>query len=464
MMEFVRSAMNTIPTISKPAIFKPTTSKPAISKPAIAQPTIANTMASHNTPFVCAVPSYTAVGGEKRKASTGLSAVLLSRGGRYPRRTLFQEMEKAGFDYIISMEGPQERYDVEELSGRFPQVRFILLKEPVSLGEQINLAASELNSPLFFVLWNDLRILSSGGASRMAERLLLSQEEQQRSEQKSQYKRLCTVPVIQNNHFETLPTLSAPALFRATVKPLIFTPTREGQPSLYPFEGVGIYDRARFLTTGGFDGTLKNPYWQLMDFGFRSCLWGEQIASTQVVRLSCDAEVSPGDSSADESYRRFYLKNLAPVFRGDSACIPLRHFPAYLFRSGESLFRAWNEFSRARRWVQINRYRFRSDARAITELWEDVETMWNQDSGEAKMMFRIELPAPIKSPEDMAKPEEEAIVQDDVKTETGTGGEHIAENSVEKIEKVEKNMEKKGHEEAVDILREELVSTSSMVI
>ncbi|MDR2103819.1 MAG: hypothetical protein LBP42_06940, partial [Treponema sp.] len=90
------------------------------------------------------LPSYTAVGGALRRASTGLSAILLNRGGRYPRRTLFQELEKTGFDYIISLEGPQERYDVEELSGRFPFVRFILLKENLSPGEQINLAVSEL--------------------------------------------------------------------------------------------------------------------------------------------------------------------------------------------------------------------------------------------------------------------------------------------------------------------------------
>jgi hypothetical protein len=106
-------------------------------------------------------PSYTAVGGVDRGASTGLSAVLLNRSGRYPRRTLFQELEKIGFDYIISMEGHYERYDIEELSGRFPRIRFILLKDEISVGERINLAASELSSPLFFVLWNDLKILHS---------------------------------------------------------------------------------------------------------------------------------------------------------------------------------------------------------------------------------------------------------------------------------------------------------------
>ncbi|GAB1483887.1 hypothetical protein MASR2M78_27030 [Treponema sp.] len=114
--------------------------------------------------------SYTAVGGEHRSASTGLSAVLLNRG-RYLRRSVFQELEKAGFDYVLSIEGPRETYDVEELSLRFPFVRFLLLSRPISLGEQINLAASESPSAHFFVLWNDSRLLSAGGAQRITERL-----------------------------------------------------------------------------------------------------------------------------------------------------------------------------------------------------------------------------------------------------------------------------------------------------
>ncbi|GHT77217.1 hypothetical protein FACS1894130_00830 [Spirochaetia bacterium] len=320
--------------------------------------------------FSNTMPSYTAVGGTERAASTGLSAILLTRGGRYPRRTLFQELEKSGFDYIIAIEGPQERYDLEELSGRFPFVRFILLKEAISPGEQINLAVSELSGPLFFVLWNDLRILHSGGAARMAERLFCSAEEL-KAGNKGPNKRLCTVPVIQNSHFETLPTLIAPAIFRGTVKPVLFSSTKEGAPTLYPFDGVGLYDRDRFVKMGGFDSTLKNTHWQLMDFGFRSHLWGEEIQATQLVRLSYNGEAPPHDSTAEESYRRFYLKNLAPVFRGDNAHLPIRRFFSYLFRSGGDPFQAWAEFAEARRWVKTNCYRFRCDAKALTGLWDN---------------------------------------------------------------------------------------------
>jgi hypothetical protein len=313
------------------------------------------------------------VGGTERLASTGLSAILLNRGGLYSRRNLFQELEKTGFDYVISLESTRRRYDVEELSGRFPFVRFILIPEGLNPGEQINLGACELSSPLFFVLWNDLKIMTGGGAGRMAERLCLSLEELEKiPDGGSHFKRLCTVPGILNASFETHPTLIAPALYRRNVRTLLFSPRREGLPSLYPFDGVGIYDRERFIRLGGFDGEITNPYWQLMDFGFRACLWGEEISVTQHVKLFSEHPIPVADSTIDNSYRRFYLKNIAPVFRGDHAHLPWRRFPGYLFNSGWDIVSAWEEFNEARRWVRANRSQWKYDARTVMELWQDV--------------------------------------------------------------------------------------------
>jgi hypothetical protein len=328
-----------------------------------------NVMNTIPTIFNDSLPSYTAVGGRERRASTGLSAVILNREGHCSRFNLFGELEKAGFDYVISMEGAQKRYDLEALSGNFPSVRFILLKEPISFGEEINLAASELSSPLFFVLWNDLRILRGGGSGRMAERLLLDAADEGR-EQKIISKRLCTVPVIQDNRFETIPTLVSPLIIRGAMKTIPAAPSREGLPSLCPFFGIGIYDKERFIRLGGFDRTIKNFHWQLMDFGLRSHLWGEKIISTQYIKLAYDGSVPAEDGTIDTNYRRFFLKNLAPVFRGDYAHIPLRRFFRFFRHSGEDLFSMWEEFSQARRWVKTNRFRFKYDARILAELWD----------------------------------------------------------------------------------------------
>jgi GT2 family glycosyltransferase len=300
------------------------------------------------------------VGGARRAASTGLSAVLLNRGGRYPRKTLFQELGKAGFDYILSIEGPQRRYDLEDLSGRFPSVRFILLKENVTAGEAVNMAAVELSSPFFFVLWNDHRLFDGITAAKMA--ALFGG------------KRLCTVPVVQNSRFETLHTLSAPVFYRGSIKALPEAPERENQFALFPYDWVGLYDRERFLRLGGFDREIVHAHWQLMDFGFRSCLWGEEIRSTQMIRLIHDGASPLTDNTAEHSYRLFYLKNLAPVFRLDHAHLPLRSFPEYLVKTGWDLLTAGFEFFRERRWVRENRRRFRRDARGITDLWEHGES------------------------------------------------------------------------------------------
>ena len=342
------------------------------------------------TTFNDGLPSYTAVGGTERRASTGLSAVILNRGGRYPRYGLFEELGKAGFDYVLSMEGSFSRYDLEALSGNFPFVRFILLKEPVSPGEEINLAAAELSSPLFFVLWNDLRILRGGGAERMAERLLSATGVQSSiADNKNLYKRLCTAPLIQDGRSETMPTLIAPALISEKksgniIKTIPFIPRKEGLPSLYPFDGIGIYDRERFIRLGGFDPSIKSFHWQLMDFGFRSSLWGEEIAATQLIKIAYEGPLPLEDGTAGSGYKRFFLKNLAPVFRGDYAHIPLRRFPGYFRRMGSDLVSAWEEFSAAREWVKINHYRFTSDARTIVERWESLDMLSSSPESESE--------------------------------------------------------------------------------
>jgi hypothetical protein len=332
------------------------------------------------------------VGGNERRASTGLSAVILNRGGRYPRYSFFEELEKLGFDYVLSIESSAVHYDLESLSSNFPFVRFILPQERLSPGEGINLAASELSCPLFFVLWNDLRFLRSGGAERMAERLFTGAAGL--CEEKNVYKRLCTTPLIQDGRSETMPTLIAPALIPEkkigkVIRTIPFIPRKEGQLTLYPFDGIGIYDRERFIRLGGSDSYIKNFYWQLMDFGFRSSLWGEEIAATQLIKLSYEGLVPEEDSTAGKGFLRIFLKNLAPVFKGDHAIIPLRRFFGYLKRRGD-LFAAWDEFSSARAWVKTNRFRFSSDAGIMAELFasvsiEESETETNNDQGELEL-------------------------------------------------------------------------------
>lgn len=301
--------------------------------------------------------TYTVVGGKARSGSSGISAILLNRGGRYLRRNVLEDLERNGFDSIVSVEGPQENYDLEELSIRFQSVKFLQLHQGASPGEQINLATDELDSPRFFVIWNDQRLASGGNLERIRDRL-------------DEHGGLCSVPTLQNGRFETLPTFKAPAFYRGTIKTIAFSSGKDGLPTLYPFDGTGIYERERFVRLGGFDPTIECFYWQLMDFGFRAQLWGESIRSSSLLRVRYEGDLPAEDATVRNGYRAFYLKNLAPVFRGDCAHLPIRRFPPYLLRSGSGPLAAWREYLAARRWVNTNRFRYVCDARRVIELWE----------------------------------------------------------------------------------------------
>jgi hypothetical protein len=189
-------------------------------------------------------------------------------------------------------------------------------------------------------------------------------------EKKAGFVRLCTVPVIMNSNYEVLPSLSAPMTQRKKIKTVLMEPQQDNDLSLYPFDGIGIYDRQRFIQIGGYDITLDKSHWQLMDFGFRTFLWGEEIALNLHYKVSYDSELPPEDFTVEDSYRRFYLKNMAPVFRGDYAYLPFYRFLSFLNKSEDDLFSAWEEFLQSRKWVRKNKYRWRLDARGVTGKWD----------------------------------------------------------------------------------------------
>jgi len=337
------------------------------------------------------IAGYTTIGGRERKVSTAaadggavdttgdsntggihteMCAVILNRHGQNPHRSFFQELEKTGFDNVISIESSSPNYNIEELSQRFPFVRFIIPEKEINLGEQINLAASEIESPLFFVLQSDMKIIAGGTARRMAERLSEIQKETEKDS--NAFKRLCTVPVLVNPNYETIPTIVTPLTRNKKMWAGMMEPHNEGELSLYPFIGIGIYDRRRFISIGGFDPEIKNTHWQFMDFGFRAYLWGEEISLSLHLKILCEKEIPAVDYSVDKSYRQFFLKNLAPVFHKNCAYLPVCRFLPFLFKSNEDLFSAWEEFSKKRKWVAENKDRFKCDDAAVVNRWNSL--------------------------------------------------------------------------------------------
>ena len=303
---------------------------------------------------------HTIVGGTVKKSDEDQSpftVILLNRGGRYYRSAVFQSLESAGFKSVISIELTAAPYDIENLSIRFPEVKFLVPLEAVTVGEMINTGIAETSSPFVFVVWNDIRVTPTSVPQRLLSRL-------------SEEDILCIAPMLTSQKMENLPVQMVPALKGSSFQVEPMPCFRDSLPTVYPFDFTGIYNRDKFIRMGGFDHAIANPYWQNLDFGFRSHLWGERILLSSAFRLSYDGEVPREDITADAAYIRFYLKNLAPVFRGDESSLPPSAFFRYARKSGTNLLESWGAFSDARRWVRLNKYRFKRDAAALTAEWE----------------------------------------------------------------------------------------------
>lgn len=309
------------------------------------------------TPLPSDLP-YTIVGSGSSRLHddrVGLSAVLLNRGGRPIRAELVAPFAECGVDELLVVLGPQPHYEIEQLASRIPSARFLLMSREASVGEQINTAMHEARTDYVLTLWSDM--YAPAVTPRLVQRV-------------RELDALCVVPVLRSERNETVPSVIAPAFYRSLFRTIPVQPGAEGALSLIPYANTGIFDRVRFESVGGYDPAIPNPYWQRLDLGMRSYLWGETIRVLSSLRVQTSRALPPDDTSPDASYARFHLKNLSIKFVRDQGKLPLRQLVPFVFRSGLGVAEAVRQFRDARAWVLQHRYRFRQDARRVTELWE----------------------------------------------------------------------------------------------
>jgi hypothetical protein len=324
------------------------------------------------TTFKDGLPEYSvpgSLGGERRGSGSPPAVLLRNRNPPRPncaeidRRKVFSRLEKANFGSVLSFELQDERQNIEELASSFPFVHFIILKNDVNAGVQLNLAAGELFSPCFFALRQDFLPPEGFDASNLHS------------------ERLCTAPLITLADDKTSALVHAPLFGGGRFNVGHFTPAAMNSDdkddggdgvfqTLYPTLGLGLYDRERFIRLGGFDAGIRAEYWQLLDFGMRGRLWGEETAVSAALKLESAADGYEENAGIGKSYRRFFLKNLAPrLSDDDGAYLPLGSFLPFWQSSRLGPLRAWEEFRAAREWVGLNRYRWRSDAAVVVRDW-----------------------------------------------------------------------------------------------
>ncbi len=305
---------------------------------------------------------HSVIGGASAESSAHekeLSVILLNRGGRYYRSDVFQNLANAGFSSILSIENSPEPYDVENLSLRFPFVKFLVPQNRLTMGEMINAAVAESSSRFVFILWNDQRL-----GTTTAEKILSLLNS-------AQDNLFCLAPVLSGDTFGLLPARMTPELAKKqfTIKPLPCTKNLE--QTIYPFDFTGVYNREKFIDYGGFDSSIKNAYWQNADLGFRVNLWGGEIRIFHHFRLLYESATPVENVESDLEYLKFYLKNLAPVFKERFAVLPFSKFFSFAAKSGMSVFDSWNYFKDASKWVSVNASRFVTDAPALVNSWDN---------------------------------------------------------------------------------------------
>jgi len=281
-----------------------------------------------------------------------LTVLLLNRGSRQYRSILFQEVCSLGSAEVLSLEQNPAPHNLETLSRRYADLKFLIFAQKSTIGAQINAAIREANSEYIYVLQGDMRANLSTSLPKPTEIL-------------------CTTPVFTDNQGKTIPTSIGPI---AGAKRIFDTqprfPEKNGTPSLIPWDYTGIYSKTRHQSIGGFDPQIEESWWQKLDYGMRAWLWGEEIRTQLSLRISYLDELHMEDLSSGIGYLRFYLKNLALKRDGDSVDLTASLIWPLLFSAGLSLRAVRRQIRELKHWVRLNRYRFKKDAAELTELWD----------------------------------------------------------------------------------------------
>lgn len=203
-----------------------------------------------------------------REQPLSVGVVCLEKGEALAR-SIEHLIERYPFPLHVLMFEEQGR--IKELIKRFPSVTFILFKLPASLGMMGNVLANECYSTFFYLTRSDLRhqVDDFEGAIEILNR----------SDKPS-----VVTPILTNRIKEKIPSIQIPLVRSNLIDPISFFPKEELSATLYPFLGVGLYERALFQRLRGFDEEIESDYWQTLDFGVRSWLYGYPIYNTPLLK------------------------------------------------------------------------------------------------------------------------------------------------------------------------------------
>ena len=191
-----------------------------------------------------------------------------------------------------------DRMSRNNLEDRFPDVTFIVFDRSPSLAERITALANTCGTTYFLLTRSDTNLVEfdfSGMYSFMQEN----------------HPAVLT-PLIFNKSRELIPTVRAPHMEKNRIEPMSFMPSTGTDDNLYPFLGLGLYDRALFQRLRGYDEEITGAYWQSLDFGTRCWLYGYPVLSVNSMALIFYAkQFLIEDRSDTPNCDRYYTKALS---------------------------------------------------------------------------------------------------------------------------------------------------------
>ena len=299
----------------------------------------------------------TILGGPKvlDPASLNISVILLNSSGSHFKMHVFENLLQCGFRTIVSVEHDSSNF-TDDVSRRFPMIKFLVPLEKTSDGDLINLAMSEVNTDYVLVIRDSLNIPANFIPPHLAERLTAD----------SPY---CIVPRLLDKDHNALPCAFSPSAERTHFVIDSSAEITNGKKTLFPFDYIGLYNRKKFIELGGFDWTIASPYWQNLDLAVRSWLWGEQTILTSTMQFSYIDEAPVNDTTYNLDYLRYYLKNELPKIRMEQGYLKRSSFPVFLFRSSCGIMEARRQFNAAKTWVAKNKFRYKMELQTLVQNW-----------------------------------------------------------------------------------------------
>ena len=312
--------------------------------------------------------NMTVIGGRENYSPEALniSVILLHSSASHLKLNVFENLMSCNFRSIISIEHDSSNYSIEDISKKFPNIKFFIPLEKASDGELINLAMSEIDADYVLVIRDSLYIPSGVVLENLAERLTSSQI-------------YCIVPRLLDKNKNGLYTLFTPGAEKSHFVIDSSSFVTDGKKTIYPKDYVALYNRKKFIQLGGFDYTIKTPYWQNLDLAVRSWLWGQETKLTTMLQFSYIDEPTIEDQTINQDYLKYYLKNEVPKYKNEAAFIKNSAFYKFLFHSSCGYLEAKKQFKAAKEWVEKNKYQFKMDLQTFIKNWQEPQVESNEN-------------------------------------------------------------------------------------